>query len=65
MPKRKTKAEKQLDNDIERFYYKNGNGVQIDIMSIPKIYDRARAAHAAGEDVEQNVIASIAEFRRN
>lgn len=62
---RQTKAAKQLDQQIERFYYKHGQNVQISILDIPKVYARGRAAAAAGADIEQAVIAAIAKYRAN
>ena len=59
---RQTKAEKELDKEIERCYYKHCNGKPINILDIPKVFQRGKDARASGQDVEQAVIAAIAEF---
>jgi hypothetical protein len=63
---------KKLDALIEKTYYKHGNGIQIDMMSIPKIFREAQAAYdsaATPEDgekaVDASIQASIAKYRRN
>jgi len=43
MKQRKTKAEKAMDKAIETEYYRQGNGVQISIMDIPKLWNDVRA----------------------
>ena len=62
---RKTKAQKQLDKDIETFYYRHGQNVEISVLDIPKVYRDGHAAAAAGSSVEDAVIAAIARYRRN
>lgn len=56
---------KALDKEIERVYYKHGNGVQINIMDIGKIFREVRAAYEKGEDYEASVQACIKKFRQN
>jgi hypothetical protein len=65
---RKTKQEKQIDALIERVYYRDHSGRQIDIMWINPIFKAARAAYtkaaAAGSapaEIEAAVAASITE----
>lgn len=77
MAARKSKFEKQVDGLVEKFYTKHGQGVQIDVMDIGKIYERGQAAAQAAKDageavgasvehgVESAVIAAIAQFRKN
>ncbi len=65
MAKRQTKAEKQLDKEIERLYYLHGNRVEINIMSISKIYAECRAASVAGGSLEEAMLAAIAKYRLN
>lgn len=62
---------KKLDSLITT-YYKYGNGVQIDMMSIPKIYQEAQTAYNAAATPEEGekavdtaIQASIAKYRRN
>lgn len=65
-----------LDKLIEATYYKHGNGVQIPIMAIPKIFDDAHLAvqnNSIRDDgrlnvvaaIETSIIASIATYRVN
>ena len=46
-------AQREIDKRIERAYYANCSGVQIDIMDIGKVFNRGRHAIMAGEDDEQ------------
>lgn len=71
--KRKSKFEKQVDGLVEKFYRQHGQGVQIDVMDIGKIYaaglEAATAAQATEANlegaVEQAVIAAIGRLRKN
>ena len=63
---------KKLDALISTTYYKYGNGVQIDMMSIPKIYQEAKTAYdAAGtpeegeKAIDASIQASIVKYRTN
>lgn len=63
---------KKLDSLIETTYYKHGNGVQINMMSIPKIFREAQAAYEAAatpeegvKAVDASIQASIAKYRTN
>ena len=62
MTKRQTKA---LDKQIERIFYANCTGIQIDIMDIGKIFAAGRAAAAANGDIQAAVLASVATLRKN
>ncbi len=62
---RQSKAEKALDKEIERIYYANAQGVQINIMDIGKIFRAGRDAHARGEPMEPAIIAAIQATRVN
>jgi len=62
MSTRKTKAEKQLDVAITESYYRNAKGTSINIMNIPKLYAEVRAAVAAGRDLDQAMIETIARY---
>lgn len=44
---------KKLDSLISTTYYQYGNGVQIDMMSIPKIYQEAKTAYDAAGTPEE------------
>ncbi|OHD18116.1 MAG: hypothetical protein A2Y38_11850 [Spirochaetes bacterium GWB1_59_5] len=54
-----------LDDRIEQAYYKYGQGVQIGIMDIPKLFNMVRQEVGAGKDLDQSVQDAIAQFRHN
>lgn len=63
---------KKLAEAISKAYYKQGNGVQINIMDITKIFDAGKAAYEGGATVEEAekaleeaMIASVAKYRLN
>jgi hypothetical protein len=56
---------KQLDNEIERAYYRQGSGVQINIMNISKIFADCRAAVIDGGDLDEAIGTAIAKYRKN
>lgn len=51
-----------LDTAIERLYYQHAQGKQINILDISKIYAAGRTAAQNGADVEQTIIAAIAQY---
>lgn len=55
----------KLDKAIEQEYYRQASGVQINIMSIGKIYADCRAAIAAGETLESAMAKAVAKYRLN
>ena len=58
-------SKKKLEKEIERLYYKNGDGVQINIMNIGKVFSDCTEAYNRGEDLETAVLAAIAKYREN
>ena len=61
-----TKREQnKLDKQIEQLYYRHGNGVQIDIMNINKLFSFCRQAAEVGTPLEQAVVAAIAIYRED
>lgn len=56
---RKINPDKQLDKDIEQLYYRHGNGRQINIMKIGKLFADAKTSHLAGATLEDAVKAAI------
>jgi len=63
---------KKLDDAISKAYYRNGQGVQVNIMDIGKIYDAGKKAYEAAATVEEAdaaleeaMKAAIAKFRQN
>lgn len=56
---------KKLDKEIERIYYANCSGIQIDIMDIGKVFDAGRKAAAEGRDIKEAVVAFVETIRKN
>jgi hypothetical protein len=65
MQKRKTKAEKELDAEIDRLYREHCDGIQIDIMSVPSIFAEARKARAEGRDMKEAILNYVNTIRKN
>ena len=62
---RKSKAEKEIDRRIETTYYKYGQGVQISILDIPKIFRIGRDAILANQDLDAAIQGAIKKFQVN
>ena len=62
---RQSKAEKQLDKDIELAWYKMATDVQVSVMDIPNIFREARVAVRAGRTLEGVMAEIIARYRKN
>jgi hypothetical protein len=60
-----TKAEKEADAAIGISYRKFGNGVQVNMMDIPRIFREAREVLARGEAIDQHMPGIIAKYRKN
>lgn len=63
---------KKLDDAISKAYYRHGDGVQVNIMDISKIYEAGKKAYEAADTVEAADAAldaamkdAIAKFRQN
>lgn len=54
-----------IDREIERIYYRVGQGVQIGVLDIGKVYDAGRAAALAGGNLEAAIVAAVALYRKN
>jgi hypothetical protein len=57
------KQRKALDKEIERAYYRHGEGVTVDVMDISKIFAFCRQAVEVGEPLDTAVQAAIAIYR--
>jgi hypothetical protein len=53
------------NTEIERAYYRHGNGVQINIMDITNIYKDCRTALAAGTVLDDAMKTAVAKYRQN
>jgi hypothetical protein len=63
--KRRTKAEKQLDDSIDNAYSRLGNGVEVMMFDLSKIFSETREAVAAGSTVDDAMASAIAKYRQN
>lgn len=55
----------KLDREIEAIYCRHGEGVQVNILDISKIFAAGRTAHESGSDVETAIVAAIGVYRKN
>lgn len=65
---KKTAADKKIDKRIEAAYYAVANGIQIDIMDIPKVFAVGRAFVADGVDddtLKTMIAAYVDTIRKN
>lgn len=65
---RKTKAEKAADQRIDRVYKRVGEGVQINMLDIPKVFRAGREAIAEGatdDQLAEKLTALLATIRKN
>lgn len=61
-------ATKKQDRRIEQAYYKVANGIQINMMDIPKVFAVGRQALAEGADdeaLEQAISSFVQKIRLN
>lgn len=65
MQKRKTKAEKALDNQIDALYREHCCNIQINIMDVPRVFEHARKAHAEGKDLKEAIVSFVNSIRKN
>ncbi len=56
---------KALDKEIERIYYANCSGIQINVMDISKVFKAGREASFAGKDMTAAVVACVQALRKN
>ena len=62
---RLSKAEKQVEKDVETAFYKHSNGVQISVMDLGKITKAGKEAAKNGTSIEEAVKEAIAKYRCN
>lgn len=55
----------KIDAEIERIYYANFRGVEIDIMDISKVFAAGRKAAAEGRNIEDAVKVAVQQLRKN
>jgi hypothetical protein len=65
MAKPKILKGKALEREIERVYYENCRGVEIDIMDIGKIFKAGEEAYVKGESIKTAVVDLVAKLRKN
>jgi len=56
---------KEVEKKIEAAYKRHGNGVQIPMLVIPRIYKAGQDAAALGLDIDAAVKAAIENYRLN
>jgi hypothetical protein len=56
---------KKLDKEIERIYYANCAGIQIDMMDIPKVFAVGRSAYTNGRDMKEAIVSYVESIRKN
>ena len=62
---RETKESKRIDAAVDAAYYRNGNGIQVNIFDLSKIMNAGRAAIISGGDVDAAIIAALKIYRKN
>ena len=62
---RKTKAEKEIERQIDAAFKKHSNNTQINIMDIAKIMDAGWEAATAGTSIDEAVAAAVAKYSVN
>ena len=62
---RQSKADKLLDAEITRIYTQTCNGIQINIMDIPKVFAEAKKARAEGRDMKDAIVSFVQKIRKN
>lgn len=65
---RQSKADKLIEQRIERAYYKTCSGVQINVMDIDKVFDAGRKALRMSDseaDLERAIVEFVATIRKN
>jgi hypothetical protein len=60
-----TMSKKQLDKAVNAAFYKHFNKVQIDMMSIPKLYKEIEVGLSAGKNPDEFVPALVTKYRKN
>lgn len=64
MPTKKAQ-EKALDREIEAAYYRHAQGVQVNMLDIPKIFRDAKLELAAGKPLDEAMIEIVKRYRVN
>jgi len=62
---RKTKAEKRLDDEIDRIYRAHCNGVQVNVLDLGKIFAAGHLAAREGRDMTAAILECVARVRLN
>lgn len=62
---RMTKAAKAIENAVAAAYYKHFNCVQVDVMDLGKIMNVGRDALKSGSNLDDAMIAAVAQYRQD
>lgn len=60
-----TKGKKQMEKAVNDAFYKHFNKVQIDMMSIPKLYKEIESGLSAGKDADSFMPDLVKKYRKN
>jgi hypothetical protein len=58
-------VEKRLEKNIEQSYYRQAQGIQLNIFSIPKLFRDVKVAVNSGQVLDSAVADVIAKYREN
>lgn len=61
---KQTKEQKALDREIDIIYRTNCEGILIDIMSIPSIFEEGRKAKAEGRDLKEAIVSFVDSIKK-
>lgn len=64
-PRTRAGAEKALDKQIEQAWYRHGQGVQVSVLDIGKIFRDVKLELAAGTDIDTATKLAVARYRRS
>lgn len=57
--------DKKIEKAIEAAWYRLAQGVEIDVMNIPKVFAEAKVALKGGQDLDTIIVNLIAKYRAN
>lgn len=58
-------AAKKLDTEISKLYHESCNGIQINMMDIPKVFEAAKKARTEGRDMKEAIVSFVQSIRKN
>jgi hypothetical protein len=58
-------AANKLDKEISKLYRENCNGMQINMLDIPRIFEAAKKAHSEGKDMKEAIVSFVESIKKN